>query len=44
MLHILNTNLHQTVTMKTRLEQQMDSLDVTDTHYDKKTHFLSKFG
>ena len=35
-LSVLNANLHQTETIKTRLEQQMDNLDVTDIHYDKK--------
>ena len=29
-------NIEQAETIKTRLEQQMDNLDVTDTHYDKK--------
>ena len=33
---VLNASLHQAETIKTRLEQQMDNLDVTDTHYDKK--------
>ena len=33
---MLNASLHQAETIKTRLEQQMDNLDVTDTHYDKK--------
>ena len=35
-LSVLNANLHQAETIKTRLEQQMDNLDVTDIHYDKK--------
>lgn len=35
-LSVLNASLHQAETIKTRLEQQMDNLDVTDTHYDKK--------
>ena len=35
-LSVLNASLHQVETIKTRLEQQMDNLDVTDTHYDKK--------
>ena len=35
-LSVLNVSLHQAETIKTRLEQQMDNLDVTDTHYDKK--------
>lgn len=34
-LSVLNASLHQAETIKTRLEQQMDNLDVTDTHYDK---------
>ena len=29
-------SLHQAETIKTRLEQQMDNLDVTEIHYDKK--------
>ena len=29
-LSVLNANLHQAETIKTRLEQQMDNLDVTD--------------
>ena len=32
---MLNASLHQAETIKTRLEQQMDNLDVTDTHYEK---------
>lgn len=35
-LSVLNASLHQAETIKTRIEQQMDNLDVTDTHYDKK--------
>ena len=35
-ISVLNASLHQAETIKTRLEQQMDNLDVTDTHYDKK--------
>lgn len=35
-LSVLNANLHQAEIIKTRLEQQMDNLDVTDMHYDKK--------
>ena len=35
-LSVLNASLHQAETIKTHLEQQMDNLDVTDTHYDKK--------
>ena len=35
-LSVLNANLHQAEIIKTRLEQQMDNLDVTDIHYDKK--------
>ena len=41
-LSVLNTNLHQAETIKTRLEQQMDNLDVTDTHYDKKISDLQR--
>ena len=33
---LLNASLHQAETIKTRIEQQMYNLDVTDTHYDKK--------
>lgn len=43
-LAVLNTNLHQLETIKTRLEQQMDNLDVTDTHYDKKIRFTETIG
>lgn len=35
-LSVLNASLHQAETIKTRLEQQMDNLDVTETHYEKK--------
>lgn len=35
-LSVLNANLHQAETIKIRLEQQMDNLDITDIHYDKK--------
>lgn len=35
-LSVLNANLHQAETIKTRLERQMYNLDVTDNHYDKK--------
>ena len=41
-LSVLNTNLHQAETIKTRLEQQMDNLDVTDIHYDKKISDLQR--
>ena len=41
-LSVLNANLHQAKTIKTRLEQQMDNLDVTDTHYDKKISDLQR--
>jgi site-specific DNA recombinase len=37
---VLNASLHQAEAIKTRLEQQMDHLDVTDTHYDKKIAFI----
>ena len=39
---MLNASLHQAETIKTRLEQQMDNLDVTDTHYDKKISDLQR--
>ena len=39
---MLNASLHQAETIKTRLEQQMDNLDVTDTHYDKKKSDLQR--
>ena len=35
-LSVLNASFHQAETIKTRLEHQMDNLDVTDIHYDKK--------
>ena len=35
-LSVLNASLHQAETIKTRIKQQMDNLDVTNTHYDKK--------
>ena len=41
-LSVLNASLHQAKTIKTRLEQQMDNLDVTDTHYDKKISDLQR--
>ena len=41
-LSVLNASLHQAETIKTRLEQQMDNLDVTDTHYDKKKSDLQR--
>ena len=41
-LSVLNANLHQAEIIKTRLEQQMDNLDVTDTHYDKKISDLQR--
>ena len=41
-LSVLNASLHQAETIKTRLEQQMDHLDVTDTHYDKKISDLQR--
>ena len=41
-LSVLNASLHQAETIKTRLEQQMDNLDVTDTHYDKKISDLQR--
>ena len=39
---VLNASFHQAETIKTRLEQQMDNLDVTDTHYDKKISDLQR--
>ena len=41
-LSVLNASLHQAETIKTRLEQQMDNLDVTDIHYDKKISDLQR--
>ena len=41
-LSVLNANLHQAETIKTRLEQQMDNLDVIDIHYDKKFSDLQR--
>ena len=41
-LSALNASLHQAETIKTRIEQQMDNLDVTDTHYDKKISDLQR--
>ena len=41
-LSVLNASFHQAETIKTRLEQQMDNLDVTDTHYDKKISDLQR--
>ena len=41
-LSVLNANLHQAETIKTRLEQQMDNLDVADIHYDKKITDLQR--
>ena len=41
-LSVLNASLYQAETIKTRLEQQMDNLDVTDTHYDKKISDLQR--
>ena len=41
-LSVLNVNLHQAEIIKTRLEQQMDNLDVTDIHYDKKISDLQR--
>ena len=39
---MLNASPHQAEIIKTRLEQQMDNLDVTDTHYDKKISDLQR--
>ena len=36
------TNLNQAETIKTRLEKQMDTLDVTDPHYERKINDLQK--
>ena len=41
-LSVLNASLHQAETIKTRLERQMDNLDVTDTHYGKKISDLQR--
>ena len=41
-LSVLNASLHQAETIKNRLEQQMDNLDVADTHYDKKISDLQR--
>ena len=41
-LSVLNASLHQAETIKTRIEQQMYNLDVTDTHYDKKISDLQR--
>ena len=41
-LSVLNASLHQAETIKTRLEQQMDNLDVTETHYEKKISDLQR--
>ena len=41
-LSVLNASFHQAETIKTRIEQQMDNLDVTDTHYDKKISDLQR--
>ena len=35
-LSILQTQLRQTLGIKTRLERQMDTLDITDEHFDRK--------
>lgn len=35
-------NLNQAETIKTRLEKQMDTLDVTDLHYERKINDLQK--
>ena len=39
---MLNASLHKAKTIKICLEQQMDNLDVTDTHYDKKISDLQR--
>ena len=41
-LSVLKASLHQAEIIKTRIEQQMDNLDVTDTHYDKKISDLQR--
>jgi len=41
-LSVLNANLHQAEIIKTRLEQQMDNMNVTDIHYDKKNSDLQR--
>ena len=35
-LAVLSARLHQAEAIKTRIEQQMDSLDVNTSHYEKK--------
>ncbi len=35
-LSILQAQLRQTLGIKTRLERQMDTLDITDEHFDRK--------
>ena len=43
-LSVSNASIHQAETIKTRLEKQMDNLDVTDTHYDKNIRFTETVG
>ena len=39
---VLSAKLHQTEAIKTRIEQQMDSLDVNTSHYEKKIADLQR--
>ena len=41
-LAVLKTKLHQAETTKVRLEEQMDTLDVTVSHYEKKVADLQR--
>ena len=41
-LSVLSARLHQTEAIKTRIEQQMDSLDVNTSHYEKKIADLQR--
>ena len=36
-------NLNQAETIKTRLEKQVDTLDVTNAHYERKINDLQKY-
>lgn len=41
-LSVLSARLHQAEAIKTRIEQQMDSLDVNTPHYEKKIADLQR--
>ena len=41
-LSVLSARLHQAEAIKTRIEQQMDSLDVNTSHYEKKIADLQR--